>query len=79
MGGLFSEKSDVYSFGVLLLEIVSGKRNSGFYDYERHLNLLGYVSAKSAVCLAASYSINHGIFSFQNDYRHGSYGLKAKD
>nr|XP_004234263.1 G-type lectin S-receptor-like serine/threonine-protein kinase At1g61370 isoform X1 [Solanum lycopersicum] len=42
MGGLFSEKSDVYSFGVLLLEIVSGKRNSGYYDHERHHNLLSY-------------------------------------
>ncbi|XP_016554659.2 G-type lectin S-receptor-like serine/threonine-protein kinase At1g61370 [Capsicum annuum] len=42
MGGLLSEKSDVYSFGVLLLEIVSGKRNSGFYEHERHLNLLSY-------------------------------------
>ncbi|PHT64483.1 hypothetical protein T459_31637 [Capsicum annuum] len=42
MGGLFSEKSDVYSFGVLLLEIVSGKRNNGFYEHERHLNLLSY-------------------------------------
>ncbi|XP_058077485.1 cysteine-rich receptor-like protein kinase 10 [Magnolia sinica] len=28
MAGLFSAKSDVYSFGVLLLEIVSGKRNT---------------------------------------------------
>ncbi|XP_060187831.1 G-type lectin S-receptor-like serine/threonine-protein kinase At1g61370 [Lycium barbarum] len=42
MGGVFSEKSDVYSFGVLLLEIVSGRRNRGFYDHERHLNLLSY-------------------------------------
>ncbi|WMV17947.1 hypothetical protein MTR67_011332 [Solanum verrucosum] len=42
MGGLFSEKSDVYSFGVLLLEIVSGKKNNGFYDHENHLNLLSY-------------------------------------
>ncbi|KAG5614022.1 hypothetical protein H5410_013846 [Solanum commersonii] len=42
MGGLFSEKSDVYSFGVLLLEIVSGKRNSRYYDHERHLNILSY-------------------------------------
>ncbi|KAK9947706.1 hypothetical protein M0R45_003318 [Rubus argutus] len=30
MNGIFSEKSDVYSFGVLLLEIVSGKKNSMF-------------------------------------------------
>ncbi|KAM3749460.1 hypothetical protein ACB098_05G186500 [Castanea mollissima] len=29
--GLFSIKSDVYSFGILMLEIVSGKRYSGFY------------------------------------------------
>jgi hypothetical protein len=30
--GLFSIKSDVFSFGVLLLEIVSGKKNTGFYQ-----------------------------------------------
>ncbi|ESQ50883.1 hypothetical protein EUTSA_v10022559mg [Eutrema salsugineum] len=28
MGGLFSEKSDVFSLGVILLEIVSGRKNS---------------------------------------------------
>ncbi|KAJ1291215.1 hypothetical protein BS78_02G300900 [Paspalum vaginatum] len=31
--GLFSIKSDVFSFGVLLLEIISGKRTAGFYQY----------------------------------------------
>lgn len=40
--GLFSVKSDVFSFGVILLEIISGKRNIGFY--EQVLSLLGYVS-----------------------------------
>uniref|UniRef100_A0A7N0V106 Receptor-like serine/threonine-protein kinase n=1 Tax=Kalanchoe fedtschenkoi TaxID=63787 RepID=A0A7N0V106_KALFE len=30
MEGLFSVKSDVYSFGVLLLEVVSGRRNTSF-------------------------------------------------
>ncbi|PON94557.1 Serine/threonine protein kinase [Trema orientale] len=30
MNGIFSVKSDVYSFGVLLLEIVSGKKNTVF-------------------------------------------------
>lgn len=30
MEGLFSVKSDVYSFGVLLLEIISGRRNTSF-------------------------------------------------
>lgn len=42
--GLYSIKSDVFSFGVLILEIVIGKRNSGFNQYEDFLNLLGYVS-----------------------------------
>uniref|UniRef100_A0A0A9H4D1 Protein kinase domain-containing protein n=1 Tax=Arundo donax TaxID=35708 RepID=A0A0A9H4D1_ARUDO len=40
--GIFSVKSDVYSFGVLLLEIVSGKRNSGHHQYGEFVNLLGY-------------------------------------
>ncbi|XP_074267257.1 G-type lectin S-receptor-like serine/threonine-protein kinase SD1-13 [Silene latifolia] len=43
MEGHFSEKSDVYSFGVLLLEIVSGKRNSSFWLEVESLTLLGYV------------------------------------
>ncbi|KAL2343930.1 hypothetical protein Fmac_005215 [Flemingia macrophylla] len=34
MEGLFSVKSDVYSFGVLLLEIVSGRRNTSFRNTE---------------------------------------------
>ncbi|KAL3740273.1 hypothetical protein ACJRO7_021537 [Eucalyptus globulus] len=41
MGGIFSERSDVYSFGVLLLEIVSGKKNTALCD-QGHLNLLSY-------------------------------------
>lgn len=44
MRGEISEKSDVYSFGVLLLEIISGKRNTSFYHDEENLSLLGYVS-----------------------------------
>ncbi|KAJ1379168.1 putative serine/threonine-protein kinase [Sesbania bispinosa] len=42
MEGLFSEKSDVYSFGVLLLEIVSGKRNTSFRNDEQSLSLVGF-------------------------------------
>ncbi|CAI9090993.1 OLC1v1025903C1 [Oldenlandia corymbosa var. corymbosa] len=43
MRGKFSEKSDVYSFGVLLLEIVSGRKNTSFYHEEENLiSLLGY-------------------------------------
>ncbi|KAK9209442.1 hypothetical protein WN944_001808 [Citrus x changshan-huyou] len=40
--GLFSVKSDVFSFGVLVLEIVCGKRNRGFYHADHHHNLLGH-------------------------------------
>ncbi|KAI9105175.1 hypothetical protein K1719_022704 [Acacia pycnantha] len=32
MEGLFSIKYEVYSFGVLLLEIVTSRKNSGYYD-----------------------------------------------
>ncbi|TKY71594.1 G-type lectin S-receptor serine/threonine-protein kinase SD1-1 [Spatholobus suberectus] len=40
--GHFSFKSDVYSFGVLLLEILSGKKNRGFFHPDHKLNLLGH-------------------------------------
>ncbi|KAL1537429.1 hypothetical protein AAHA92_29943 [Salvia divinorum] len=42
MDGLFSTKSDVFSFGVLVLEIVSGTKNRGFYQTHNQLNLLAY-------------------------------------
>lgn len=45
MDGHFSVKSDVFSFGVLVLEIVSGKKNRGFYYSNNELNLLGHVSS----------------------------------
>ncbi|KAJ6885042.1 hypothetical protein NC652_031906 [Populus alba x Populus x berolinensis] len=40
--GKFSEKSDVFSFGVLLLELVTGKRNSEFFGSELPLTLQGW-------------------------------------
>nr|XP_016463429.1 PREDICTED: receptor-like serine/threonine-protein kinase SD1-8 [Nicotiana tabacum] len=42
MDGLFSVKSDVFSFGVLVLEIVTGKKNRGFYYQNNQRNLLGH-------------------------------------
>ncbi|KAK4386656.1 Receptor-like serine/threonine-protein kinase SD1-8 [Sesamum angolense] len=41
MEGLFSVKSDIFSFGVLMLEIISGKKNTGFYGSDC-LSLLGH-------------------------------------
>ncbi|GKV19231.1 hypothetical protein SLEP1_g29519 [Rubroshorea leprosula] len=40
--GLFSVKSDVYSFGILMLEILSGKKNRGFYHSDCGQSLLTY-------------------------------------
>ncbi|XP_023732643.2 G-type lectin S-receptor-like serine/threonine-protein kinase At1g11410 [Lactuca sativa] len=42
MKGTFSIKSDILSFGVLILEIISGKRNSSFVHVDRTFNLIGY-------------------------------------
>jgi len=47
MEGLFSMKSDVFSFGVLVLEIICGKKNSGFFLSEHGQSLLLYVSFSS--------------------------------
>lgn len=44
LDGLFSVKSDVFSFGIILLEILSGKKNTGFYQsQETAASLLSHV------------------------------------
>ena len=43
--GLFSIKSDVFAFGVVVLEIISGIRNTRSCLLDEDLSLLGYVSA----------------------------------
>ncbi|KAJ6815408.1 receptor-like serine/threonine-protein kinase SD1-8 [Iris pallida] len=42
MGGFFSLKSDVYSYGVLILEIITGKKNSGVYPFPPYINLVAH-------------------------------------
>ncbi|XP_027364934.1 putative receptor-like protein kinase At4g00960 [Abrus precatorius] len=42
MHGKFSEKSDVFSFGVMVLEIISGKKNSCSFESCRVDDLLSY-------------------------------------
>ena len=46
--GMFSIKSDVFAFGVVVLEIISGIRNTGSCLSDEDLSLLGYVSAITA-------------------------------
>ena len=48
MEGLFSVKSDVFAFGVLLLEILSGRKNTGFRQSDC-VSLLGYVGSFSLI------------------------------
>ena len=80
MEGLFSVKSDTYSFGVLLLEILSGKKNSGLYSTDHSQNLLSHVGFSFFISMLWSYFI----FPIYEDLhylanRHGSCGMKTRD
>uniref|UniRef100_A0A0E0I1Y6 Uncharacterized protein n=1 Tax=Oryza nivara TaxID=4536 RepID=A0A0E0I1Y6_ORYNI len=43
MRGQYSVKSDAFSFGVMILEIVTGRRNSSFSNSEQSIDLLSLV------------------------------------
>ncbi|KAJ9553629.1 hypothetical protein OSB04_017674 [Centaurea solstitialis] len=62
VNGLFSVKSDIFSFGVLVLEIVSGKKNRGFFHEDHHDNLLGHVSV-----LNIKSTMETKVGSYEND------------
>ena len=75
--GLFSVKSDVFSFGILLLEIVSGKKNRGFYHLNQSLNLIGQVSIQK--CYISVLHIMNKINDIEVSicFRHGNYQKKV--
>lgn len=74
LDGYVSTKSDVFSFGVVLLEIISGKRNTGFYRSKEISSLLCY--ACSTLCIQFLFSTIN-VFLFRDLHlitRLGDYG-----
>jgi len=60
MHGHFSIKSDVFSFGVLVLEMVSGQKNSYFRIGENLEDLLSYVSILNYLWVNLHFANNCG-------------------
>ena len=46
MRGQYSTKSDVFSFGILVIEIVTGQRNTGHYLHEQNEDIISIVSTR---------------------------------
>lgn len=53
--GVFWTKYDVFSFGIVLLEIISGKKSTGFHPQKDGLALSGFVSFKTSYFLLDIY------------------------
>ena len=49
MEGQYSIKPDVFSFGILLLEIISGERNTDHDKGRSSLNLIGHVRLRNGL------------------------------
>ncbi|TYI37172.1 hypothetical protein ES332_A03G193700v1 [Gossypium tomentosum] len=70
LDGYFSIKSDVFSFGMVLLETISGKRNTGFYQAEQPLSLIGYawkLWKEGRALDLAEQCVNIGLLCVQED------------
>lgn len=52
MHGQLSVKADVFSYGVLVLELISGKKNSSFYMEPDVNSLLEWVRTENTSCIA---------------------------
>lgn len=50
MHGQLSVKADVFSYGVLVLELISGKKNSSFYMEPDVNSLLEWVRTENTIC-----------------------------
>ncbi|ONI18605.1 hypothetical protein PRUPE_3G226100 [Prunus persica] len=85
--GTFSVKSDVYSFGVVLLEIISGKKNIGFYQSKQTFSLINYVSLSNESFMPIYFFHPHfmlyTMLKFKLFLRHGDWtenkGLELTD
>ena len=74
LDGVFSVKSDVFSFGVLVLEILSGRRNTGVFKTGT-LNLLAYVSC--ANCFSPQFFLVCSPFATDINLKHS--GMEIVD
>jgi serine/threonine protein kinase len=46
MRGQYSTKSDVFSFGILVIEIITGQRNSGHFFCQQNKDIVSIVSIR---------------------------------